>query len=90
MLQRFAILAFLCCLCMFSAIIGVVQNTGEQQQQQQQQQQQHYIDLGDVDPELGNTIIGSIPVKQFYDVEKHRFKLGFIAEGKFIDIRQHR
>ena len=84
MLQRFAILAFLCCLCMLSAIIGVVQNTGEQQQQQ------HYIDLGDFDPELGNTIIGSIPVKQFYDVEKHRFKLGFIAEGKFIDIRQHR
>ena len=78
MLERCVIFVFLCCLCMLSAIIEDDQNTGKQQQ--------HYIDLGDVDPELGNTIIGSIPVKKFYDVEKQRFKLGFIAEGKFIEI----
>lgn len=65
---------------MFSAIVEDDQNT--------RKQQQHFIDLGDVDPELGNTIIGSIPVKQFYDVEKQRFKLGFIAEGKFSEICQ--
>ena len=46
-------------------------------------EQQHHIDLGDAEPTESNGIIRIIPVKQFFDVENQKFKLGYIAEGTF-------